>query len=84
MEIKPFRSNILIKPVAKKQILVNENQSLCEYGEVVAVGCDVGDDIKVGDLIGFTIWGVNKLQINDETHYFIPYDPRFVLGTIRM
>lgn len=79
--IKPFGNNILVKPVVKKQILVNAQTSLCEYGDVVAVGEDV-KYIKVGDRIGYTIWGVNKLEIENDSHYFIPEDPRFVLGTI--
>jgi co-chaperonin GroES (HSP10) len=79
--IKPFGDNILVKPVEKKSILMSDMNSLCEYGEVIAIGDEV-KHIKVGDMIGYTIWGVNKLQIDEQTHYFIPEDSRFILGTI--
>jgi len=79
--IKPFGNNILVSPIEKKQVLVNEQAPLCEYGKVDAVGDDV-QFIKVGDIIGFTIWGVNSLQVEDEKYYFIPEDARFVLGVL--
>jgi len=81
--IKPFGNQILVKPVEKKQVLVSERQTLCEYGEVIAVGDGV-QHIKVGDTIGYTVWGLNHLDLNDERHYFVPEDPRFILGTITM
>ena len=81
--IKPFGNQILVKPVEKKQILVSDKASLCEYGEVIAIGEDV-KKIKVGDMIGYTVWGINRLEINDNKHYFIPEDSRFILGTIGM
>jgi co-chaperonin GroES (HSP10) len=83
MNIIPFGNNILIEPIEKKNVLLSDQQLLCEYGLVVAVGGDV-KHIKVGDKIGFTVWGVNKLQIDNETYHFVPEDSRFILGTIRM
>lgn len=78
MKIKPFGNNILVKPHEQDTILKAEG-GLCEYGEVVDVGNDV-KEIKVGDIIGFTVWGVNRLTIENEKHYFIPEDSRFILG----
>lgn len=83
MTIKPFGNQILVKPVEKKQILVSERQTLCEYGEVIAVGEEVRE-IKVGDTIGYTVWGINHLDIENERHYFIPEDSRFILGKISL
>lgn len=83
MKIKPFGNNILVKPTEKKQILVSDSGTLCEYGEVLAIGEGVSS-IKVGDIIGFTTWGVNKLEIDGTTHYFVQEDYRFLLGTIGM
>lgn len=83
MQIKPFGQNILVKPIEKKSVMVTDNNPLCEYGTVVAVGNDV-QHIKVGDTIGYTVWGVNKLEIQDESHYFILEDSRFLLGTIAL
>lgn len=83
MKIIPFGSNILIKPTERKQVLLSEQNSLCEYGTVVAIGDEV-QKIKVGDILGYTIWGVNRLEIDDTKHYFIPEDSKFILGFIRM
>ncbi len=83
MDIKPFGNQILIEPIKKEQILVSDNNTLCEYGKVVAIGDEV-EKIKVGDIIGHTVWGVNSLDINNERYYFIPEDARFILGTITM
>lgn len=79
--IKPFGSNVLVKPEQKKQILVSEQGTLCEYGTVEAIGDEV-TKIKVGDKIGFLIWGVNKLVVEDETFYFINESSDFILGFI--
>lgn len=79
--IQPFGDNLLIKPVEEGGILQSMEGSLCQYGEVVAIG-DKVQHIKVGDKIGFTIWGVNKLKIENEKYYFIPEDSRFVLGIL--
>ena len=81
--ITPFGNNILVKPHAKKQVITPESGTLCEYGDVVAVGSGV-TEIKIGDTIGYTPWGINSLQINDEKFYFIPEDQQFLLGTIQM
>lgn len=77
-KIKPFGKNILIEPYTKQQIL--STGSLCEYGTVLAIGSDV-KEVKVGDKIGFTIWGLNALEVEDRKYYFVPEDTRFVLGT---
>lgn len=79
--IVPFGKNILIKPAEKKQVLVTDSGTLCEYGEVLAVG-DAVEHIKVGDKIGFTVWGIQKLEIDGEWHYFLPEDSNFILGLI--
>lgn len=79
--IKPFGKNILIKPVKKEQVVMSENSPLCEYGEVIAIGSEV-EKIKVGETIGFLIWGVNTLEIGEDKHYFVPEDSKFILGTL--
>lgn len=81
MEIKPFGNQILVKPREKKQVI--GQKPLCEYGDVLAIGDSV-QSIKVGDVIGYTIWGVNSLEINDQKHYFIPEDSSFILGTLKL
>lgn len=83
MKIQPYGNNILVKPVSNQYASAVMDVSLCEYGEVLAIGQHVAF-IKVGDIIGFTKWGVNELAINDEKHYFVLEDSRFVLGTIEL
>ncbi len=81
MKILPFGNNILVKPAEKKQAL--GPKSLCEYGTVTAVGSEV-KIIKVGDMIGYFIWGVKDLEIENEKFHFVPETDEFVLGKIEM
>lgn len=74
---------MLVKPVEKKQILISDSKSLCEYGEVIEVGSEV-KEIKVGDTIGYLVWGINSLEIDDQKHYFVPETDEFVLGKIEV
>lgn len=81
MKIFPFGDRILVKPVEKPQILSGDDGVLSEYGEVVAVGPDV-KLIKVGDKVGFSVFGVEKLVIDEAKHYFIQENPEFLLAII--
>lgn len=82
MKIKPCFNQILIEPVEKKQTLVSDEKSLCEYGKVIAVGEDV-KTIKEGDVIAFLLWGINHLDLEDGKRlYFVSEDPRFILGKL--
>ena len=83
MKITPFGINVLVVPTEAPTILKSTEGNLCEYGVVKEIGDEVRE-IKVGDTIAFVKWGIKSLEINDEKHYFIPEDDRFVLGTIRM
>lgn len=79
--IKPYGKNILIEPAEKKQVLIGEDGTKCEYGTVIAIGDSV-EDIKVGDVVGFTVWGTRDLTIDDKKYYFLYQDDRFLLGKI--
>lgn len=81
MKLTPFGDRILVKPVQKQQVLVSDDGTLNEYGEVVAVGPDV-KTIKVGMKIGFSVFGVEKLIIEEEKHYFVQESPEFLLAII--
>ena len=81
--IKPFGNNILVKPQEHNTILKATEGSLCDYGEVIEIGSDV-QTIKVGDIIGFTVFGINALEIDGKKHYFVPEMSEFILGTIQM
>lgn len=80
---KPFGNQILVKPVAKPAVAVGDTGSFCEYGEVIDIG-DKVEKIRVGDVIGHTVWGVNSLEIDGIKHYFIPEDERFILTKLRL
>lgn len=79
MQIKPFGNNILVRPAVKKQVLVADEGMLCEYGEVIAIG-DRVRTVKVGDKIGYSVFGIEKLVIEEEKFYLLPEDQRFLLG----
>lgn len=81
LKIHPFGDRILVKPIVRQQVLVSDDGNLNEYGEVVAIGHDV-KVIKVGDRIGFSVFGIEKLVIEEEKFYFIQESPEFLLGTI--
>lgn len=81
MLIKPYGKNILVQPTVKSQVLVSDSGTLCEYGKVIAVGDEV-TKVKVGDECGFLVWGVQRLEVEDNTFYFIPESSDFLLGFI--
>ncbi len=81
MTIKPFSNRILVRPFEKVQVLAGDDGTLNEYGEVIAVGPDV-ITVKVGDKIGFSVFGIEKLVIEDEKYYFVQESPEFLLATI--
>lgn len=78
--LKPFGRQILIEPVKQKTLLTGEN-TLTEYGKVIAIGNKV-EEIKVGDVVGFLVWGLNHLDIDEVRHYLVYEDDQFLLGTI--
>ncbi len=78
--IKPFGKQILIDPFKQKTLLTGDN-NLVDYGRVVAIGNKV-EEIKVGDVVGFLVWGLNHIDIDDKRHYLVYEDDKFLLGTI--
>lgn len=81
MNIRPFGKNVLIEPTVREQILVSEQGSLLEYGKIIAIGDEV-TKIKIGDVVGFLVWGIQKLEVDDKTYYFLPESSDFILGFI--
>lgn len=80
--IKPFGTFLLIKPVQNQTVLKQEDGTMNEYGEVLAVGDKCSGDIKVGDRVGFSVFGVEKLVIDDEKLYFVRENDEFLICTI--
>lgn len=83
MKIIPFGFNILVKPIEKTEILFGEKGTLCEYGEVMAIGDEV-QKIKVGDTIGYSTFGVKSLDIHGTRYYFVPEASEFLYGTVEL
>ncbi len=81
MKIIPFGDQILVKPIEKRDGPLGEEGNLSEYGEIVAVGSGVAT-VKVGDRVGFSVFGVEKLMIDEQKYYFIRENAEFLLCTI--
>lgn len=81
MNFRPFGNNILVQPEDKKKI-IGETSKYYLFGKVLGVGEDV-KKIKVGDTIGYTLWGLCEIQEADGTkHYFIQENSDFILGIL--
>lgn len=80
--IKPLFNNILVK-VREADLVLKSEGFLTEVGDVVDVGSEV-KEVKVGDTIAFSKWGVKSVEYDNETYRFIPEDGRFILGVIRV
>lgn len=76
----PYGNNIRVVPDKKDQIL--KTDTFCEHGKIVAIGDEV-KGIKIGDEISFWLFGVKEVEHDDERHFLIPNDPRFILEVKR-
>ena len=82
MQWQPYKTNILIEPADKNKVIGN-TQTKYLYGKVLAVGSEV-KDIKVGDTLGYTMWGTNKIVMADgKEHYFLQDNSEFILGILK-
>lgn len=77
-EWTPFGDNILIKPVSKNKI-IGETALYCLYGTVLAVGSDV-KNIKPGNFIAYTLWGLRDVEEGEEKSFFVRENSSFILG----
>ena len=78
---QPYKTNILIEPTSKNKI-IGDTSTKYLYGTVLAVGSEV-KDIKVGDVLGYTQWGTNKIVMADgKEHYFLQDNSEFILGIL--
>jgi hypothetical protein len=79
MKFKAYKTNIEVLPVSKNKIIGNTAKNYL-YGEVISIGEEV-KSIKVGDIIGYTLWGLTEIeQDNGEKQLFVKDDPDFILG----
>ncbi len=76
----PYVNKIEVSPMNQESIILGEDKSLIEAGEVVAVGEKV-TFVKVGDMIAFDSWGCSKTpEIDGVQHYVVPEDENVILG----
>ncbi len=81
MIFKPYGNNILVAPASKNKI-IGDTSKFYLYGTVLDVGSKV-TDIHIGDTIGYTQWGTNKIIMEDNSEaFFIQDNPDFILGVI--
>ena len=81
--MKPFGTRIQIEPLEKKELLITSEKNLTEIGKIVAVGFDTIHS-QVGDVIMFTSWGVDKVEYEGKSYYFLLESDEFILGKIKM
>jgi hypothetical protein len=77
-KIIPFGKNIYVEPIIQEQVLVSDDEVRCSFGKVLAIGEDV-KKIKVGDVVGYEVFGVKRLEVNHKDNFFIPEDSDFLL-----
>lgn len=80
-KLLPFGDYLLIEPVPKSQVLVSDDEILCNYGTVIAVGSKADKEL-VGKAVGYEVWGVKTIEIGDKKHYLISQSSDFLLGEI--
>lgn len=70
-KLKPYFNLMVVECVEKREEYVTDEQKFNLYGLVTSVGKDV-QEVKVGDYIGFSQWGLTHLDINGKRHFFVP------------
>ena len=80
MKITPFPDQILVEPIKDKGIL---EEVACSYGTVTAIGKNV-KNVSVGQVIGYSRYGLKFLEIEGKEAVFIHKDSDFLLGYIEL
>jgi hypothetical protein len=82
MEFKAYGRNIIVKPENKKKV-IGDTAMYHLFGKVLSVGNSV-KNIEAGDIIGFTMWGVNELvEADGKKTFFVQDHEDFILGIIK-
>lgn len=70
--LKPYFNLMVVEPIEKNDVLIrDEERKYNLFGKVLAIGPKV-EEVKVGDYIGFSVWGLTHLDINEKRYYFVP------------
>jgi len=78
-----YGNNIEVLPVSKEKVIGN-TQKYYLLGTVVSKGVQVNPAIEIGDMLGYTLWGVNKIEdANGQEHFYIQDNSDFILAIIK-
>ncbi len=78
--IKPYKDNILIRPVSEKDLLGQDNN--LSIGIVEDVG-ELVTDLKKGDKIIFATYTLDQVVLESgESAYFLKNDSQFIFGIL--
>lgn len=80
--LKPYGRRIHVRPEAAKTLIQSNEANLIEKAVVIAVGTSVFN-IRVGDIVLFTSFGVDSIDIDGERNYFLLDDDAFILAIER-
>lgn len=74
---KGCRGSRLKIEVQKSDTLLRDERSLIQKGKVIGAGPEAV--CKVGDIIIFNSWGLDKVTLDDKDYYYIIDSDEFVL-----
>ncbi len=76
----PFHDKIEVRPFKQEGIILSQEESLIEAGEVIAIGETV-TFVKPGDTLYFDAWGCSKTpEVDGVRHYVVPEKSELILG----
>lgn len=76
----PFGRRILVKPEKASTLIQTNDTNLIERARVVSHGQGCEYKWEEGEIVVFTAYGVDSVDINGERHYFLLEDDAFLLG----
>lgn len=79
--MKAFGRRIYIKPEEEKTLLQTGSNTATVRGTVISAGPDC-KVVKEGDVLLFTSWGVDEVNVNGEKFYFLLESDEFILATV--
>lgn len=79
--MRPFGKRIQVKPEQAAGVIQTAEANLVEKAKVLAVGPEV-ENVKPGDTLLFTSFGVDSVDIAGERHYFLLESDKFILAHV--
>lgn len=78
---RPYGKNIQILPESKNKI-IGDTSKYFLYGKVIGRGNEVSSHIIEGMTIGYTLWGLNKIEKDGEEYFFVQDNSDFILAIV--